>query len=42
VDTRKLLAVAAIPAVLTFGALGFAQQQGTVQQGGGNQVEDGD
>lgn len=31
-DKRKLLAVAAVPAVLAFGALGFAQQQGTAQQ----------
>lgn len=30
-DKRKLLAVAAVPAVLAFGALGFAQQ-GNAQQ----------
>jgi hypothetical protein len=66
VDKRKLMAMAAVPAVLTFGALGFASQQGSaqhssqmqatqqsaqaentkadpdnIQQGGGNQVEDG-
>lgn len=33
-DKRKLLAVAAVPAVLAFGALGFARQQGVAQQGG--------
>jgi hypothetical protein len=31
-DRRRFLAVAAVPAVLAFGALGFAQQQGTAQQ----------
>jgi hypothetical protein len=66
VDKRKLMAMSAVPAVLTFGALGFASQQGSaqhssqmsatqqsaqaentkadpdnIQQGGGNQVEDG-
>ena len=33
-DKRKLMAMAAVPAVLTFGALGFAQQQGTAQHNG--------
>lgn len=33
-DKRKLLAAAAVPAVLAFGALGFTQQQGAAQQGG--------
>jgi hypothetical protein len=31
VDKRKLMAIAAVPAVLTFGALGFASQQGSAQ-----------
>jgi hypothetical protein len=31
VDKRKLMAMAAVPAVLTFGALGFASQQGSAQ-----------
>jgi hypothetical protein len=34
VDKKKMGAVAAIPAVLTFGALGFTQQQGTAQHTG--------
>jgi len=34
VDKRKIMAMAAVPAVLTFGALGFAQQQGTAQHNG--------
>jgi uncharacterized protein HemX len=68
-DKRQLLAVAAVPAVLAFGALGFTQQgnaqnantaasqaqrtqqaeeqeakgpdRDSIEQGGGNQVEDG-
>ncbi len=30
-DKRRLMAIAAVPAVLTFGALGFASQQGSAQ-----------
>lgn len=33
-DGRKLLAIAAVPAVMAFGALGFASQQGTAQPNG--------
>jgi hypothetical protein len=31
VDRMKLMAIAAVPAVLTFGALGLASQQGSAQ-----------
>jgi hypothetical protein len=31
VDTRKLMAIAAVPAVLIFSALGFASQHGSAQ-----------
>lgn len=30
-DGKKILAIAAVPAVMAFGALGFASQQGTAQ-----------
>jgi len=34
VDIKKTLAVAAVPAVLVLGALGFTSQQGAAQQNG--------
>ena len=33
-EIKKILAVAAVPAVMAFGALGFAAQQGTAQPNG--------
>ena len=33
-DGKKILTIAAVPAVMAFGALGFASQQGTAQPNG--------
>ncbi|MBA2345115.1 MAG: hypothetical protein H0V83_08540 [Rubrobacter sp.] len=38
-DKKKLLAVAAVPAVLAFGAFGFAQQQNAAQASPSGQAQ---
>ena len=38
-DSKKLFAVAAVPAVMAFGALGFASQQGHAQPNSASQTQ---